>query len=103
MALVNILAQSSNAINWEYLLKKISALDLSYIEIFPIPRELGFEQDCVGINVHRGYSDKAIVILELKQAISSFTPFGLRFIELYNGVEIVSGNIDTIFDGLLAP
>ncbi|MEO6980813.1 MAG: hypothetical protein ABJA76_11295 [Mucilaginibacter sp.] len=102
MAVVNILAQSSNSINWEYLLKKFSVLNFLHIEIFPIPRELGFEQDCVGINVHNGYSDRQAVISELKQAISFFTSFELTFIELYDGAEIVSGNIDKIFNGLLA-
>jgi hypothetical protein len=102
MALVNILAQSSNSINWEYLLKKISVLDLSHIEIFPIPKELGFEMDCIGINVHRGYTDRRVVISELKQAINCLIPFELTFIELYDGIEIVPGNIDTIFNGLLA-
>ena len=103
MALVNILAQSSNSINWEYLLKKFSALDLSHIEIFPIPKELGFEKDCIGINVHRGYTDRQVVISELKQAINCLIQFGLTFIELYDGIEIVPGNVDTIFNGLLAP
>ena len=102
MAIVNILAQSSYSINWEEILDKYSILTLPHVEIFPIPKELGFEQDCIWINVHRGYSDRKVVISELKQAINCLIPFELTFIELYDGIEIVSGNIDTIFNGLLA-
>ncbi|MCO5950096.1 hypothetical protein [Mucilaginibacter flavidus] len=103
MAIVNILARSDYSINWEEVLNRYSILTFPHVEVFPIPKELGFEMDCIGINVHKGYSDSAIVISELKQAISFFTSFGLRFIELYDGIEIVPGNIDKIFNGLLAP
>lgn len=100
MAILNVLAKSDSLINWEDL-NRYTDLDLSYIEIFPIPKELGFDQDCIGINIHKGYSDKGIIMSELKRAIDFFAPYNLKFIELYDGVEIHKDNIVAVVDKLL--
>jgi hypothetical protein len=101
MAIVNIIAQSTYSINWENILHRYSALALNHVEIFPIPQELGFEQDSIGINVHRGYPNKEVVISELKKIIDFFISFDLKFVELYYGIEISSSNIETIAERLL--
>ena len=101
MALVNILAQSSSPINWEHILDRYSNLSLTHIENFPIPKELGFAQDAIGISVHQGYNNNDAVILDLKKAVDFFKSSNLALVELYDGVEIVPGNIDVVFGGLL--
>jgi len=100
MAILNVLAKSNGTINWDDL-SRYTDLDLSHIEIFPIPKELGFDQDCIGINIHKGYSDKKIVMSELKKAIDFLAPYNLKFIELYDGVEINKDNIVAVADKLL--
>lgn len=101
MAFVNILAQSDSSINWDNLLNEYSYLDLSHVEIFPIPKELGFDQDCVGINVHDGYLSKEIVMSELTQATDFFINYKLKLFELYYGVEINQDNFTAVIDKLL--
>jgi len=100
MAILNVLAKSNGSINWEDLIRYAN-LNLSHIEIFPIPKELGFDQDCVGINIHKGYSDKEIVMSEFKRAIDFLAPYNLKFIELYDGVEIHKDSIIAVVDKLL--
>lgn len=103
MAGFNVLARSDGSINWDNLLNDYSNLNLAEVEIFPIPKELGFDQDAVGINVHNGYPDKRNVIAELKLAIDLFSLYNLKFTELYDGIEIDSNNVELIADQLLPP
>jgi len=101
MAFVNILCKSESSINWGNLLGDYEKLSLTYVEIFPIPMDLGFDQDCVGMNVHKGYLSKQIVVSELKQAIDLFRAYKLKFTELYSGVEINQNNLEAIINRLL--
>ena len=100
MAIFNVLAKSNGSINWDDL-SRYTDLDLSHIEIFPIPKELGFDQDCIGINIHKGYSDKVVVLEELELAIDFLMRFKLEFIELYDGVEVSQDNIVAIAEKML--
>lgn len=103
MALINLIAKSNKEINWECFLEDYSNLQLFDIEIFPIPKNLGFDFDCVGINVHKGYSNRKAVISNLERAITFFylEPYGLKFVELYEGVEVYPDNALVLFDKLL--
>lgn len=99
MALINILAKSKASIKWVEFLDGFSVLNLSNIEVFPIPKELGFDYDCLGINVQSNYSDKQIVISELKTLVNFFGSY--KYIELYDGIEIDGNNLAAIIDKLL--
>ena len=100
MAILNVLAKSNGSINWDDL-SRYADLGLSYVEIFPIPKELGFDKDCVGINIHKGYFDKVVVLEELELAIDFLTRFNLKFIELYDGVEVLKHNIVAVAEKML--
>ena len=103
MALINILAKSEKVINWNVFLKDYSNLNILNIEVFPIPKELGFNCDCVGVNIHQGYTKREIVISEIERLIKFFRlkPYDFKFIELYNGVEVHDSNVIIIIDSLL--
>lgn len=101
MAVLNILAKSSKSITWDKLLNQYSNLNSPHIEIFPIPKELGFDEDCIGINVQNGYLNKEIVISELKLVIEFFASYNLKFIELYDGLEVTQDNIVIMASKLL--
>jgi len=101
MAIINILAQSNGSVDWEDILDKYSRLSLSNVEVFPIPKQLGFEQDAIGINVHRGFDSKQAVISNLKKVVDLLMSINFTLIELYDGVRIVPGNMDVLFNGLL--
>jgi hypothetical protein len=103
MALVNMIVKSTKAINWGSFLKDYSSLNFSNIEIFPIPKELGFDCDCIGVNVHQGYANKKIVIAEIERFITFFInkPYAFKFIELYDGLEVIPENVIVLIDKLL--
>lgn len=103
MALINILAKSGKTINWNVFLKDYSTLNIFDIEVFPIPKELGFDCDSVGFSIHKGYLEKEAVILEVKRLITFFqlSPYNFKFIELYDGVEVHLENVMVLISGLL--
>jgi len=103
MALVNILAKSNRQLNWKKLLVDYSSLNLTEIEIFPIPKELGFDQDAIGICIHHGYSNKKTVILDMESLIAFFSSenYNLKFIELYEGIEVLPENVGELIYNLL--
>jgi hypothetical protein len=103
MALINILATSPKSINWSDFLKDYGGLNIFSLEVFPIPKELGFDEDNIGISVHRGYSDRNIVISEIAHLIAFFRsdPYNLKFIELYDGIEVGPKNVIMLIDKLL--
>ena len=103
MALINILVKSTKTINWSGFIKDYSSLEISSIEAFPIPKELGFDCDCIGVNIHQGYVDKRLVIAEIDSFIAFFRkePYAFKFVELYNGLEITSENLIMLMEKLL--
>jgi hypothetical protein len=103
MALINLIAKSPKEINWDRFLNDYSNLALLLIEVFPIPKDLGFDVDSIGVNVHKGYKNRKAVISELEQIISLYTrePYSFKFIELYDGIEIYPDNAANLFDKLL--
>jgi len=103
MALVNILVKSTKDINWNNFIKDYSSLNISNIETFPIPKELGFDYDCIGVNIHKGYVDKEVVLNEIGRFIAFFRnePYAFKFVELYNGLEIIPENLVTLMKKLL--
>lgn len=103
MALINIIANNTKSINWQSFYHDYKLLELININLFPIPKELGFESDSVGISVHANYTDKAEVIQELKKLLVFFErePYDFKFSELYHGVEISSSNVEKECNDLL--
>lgn len=103
MALINIISNGTQAINWELLYADYKRLELLNVELFPIPKELGFDHDSVGICIHKNYSDKDKVIKELKELILLLEKesYKLKFYELYNSVEISSFNVENVLNPLL--
>ena len=101
MALINILAESTTEINWIKLLNYYSELNLTDIEIFPIPNELGFNKDAIGVSVHQGYTNKENVLSEIKKLMNLFISFQIRCIELYDCIEIGPNNFEGLLDKLL--
>ncbi|MEO3402725.1 hypothetical protein AAFN85_02415 [Mucilaginibacter sp. CAU 1740] len=103
MALINLIAKSKKEINWGHFFGQYSALNHLYIEVFPIPKELGFNADCVGISVPKGYNNRKAVISELEQIVEFgiTEPYSLTFTELYDGVEISQTNASAFFDKFL--
>jgi hypothetical protein len=101
MAIVNILAKRKKA-DWSKITSDVTGMGLSTIQVFPIPNELGFDDDVLAINVHRGFSDKKIVLSELNLLIQYLTIHNFTIIELYDGVEISSNNMLQIIEPLLA-
>jgi hypothetical protein len=101
MALINVLANNQKDIDWRNISDHYSKLGLTLVEIFPIPKELGFENDHIGICVHRGYSNRKAIIKELESATKFFLSRGFKMLELYNGSEIFLDNAISIFENLL--
>ena len=105
MAIVNILGKSERSINWKAFLRDYNTLniDTQHIEIFPIPKELGFDEDSVAINVHANYTDVKTILFQLKQIVFFFQiePYSLKFIELYDGVEINPVNAHALLERLI--
>jgi hypothetical protein len=103
MALINILAKSTKNVDWNDFLKDYWSLNVFNVEVFPIPKELGFDCDSIGINVHKGYMDRNEVISEIERLVVFFSsaPHSLRFIELYDNVEVFPENAITLIDRLL--
>jgi len=101
MAVINIIAKSEKAIYWDDFLDKFSKLSLTDIEIFPIPKELGFEQDSIGVSVLSRYSNRENVISEMKILFKILNQTGLKCFELYDGIEINESIYITIIKKLL--
>jgi len=101
MALITILARSSHIIGWQNLSYKIVELNIDEVEVFPIPRELGFECDALGIAVSRNFKNKENVLFEISRLIVLLISMGFELTELYNGELIDDQNLGRIFLPLL--
>ena len=103
MALINILAKSTKSVDWTDFLKDYWSLKILNVEVFPIPKELGFDYDSIGISAHKGYTDRSAVIFDIEHLVTFFSsePYNLKFIELYDGVEVLPENAIMLIDKLL--
>lgn len=101
MAIINILAKSKKT-DWGKIAKDVIGMGLGIIEFFPIPGELGFDDDALAINVHRGFSDKKLVLDELNLLVRYLTMHDFKIIELYDGIEITNNNMVQTIEPLLA-
>ena len=102
MAIVNILAKSNSLVEWVDLLNDFDGLDLSYVEIFPIPKELGFDSDALGINVQRRNLDREIALTELKKVFDYCESRNFALTELYDGMELKKENFEGIIRKFLS-
>jgi hypothetical protein len=102
MALISILAKSPHILNWEYLFLKIEDLLLDEIEIFPIPAELGFDENAFGISVSANYKSKNSVETQVQNLVELFTLNDFKMIELYGGITITEVNLPEILSRLLS-
>jgi hypothetical protein len=101
MARINILAQSKKA-DWGKISSDFTDMHLTVVEIFPIPNELGFDDDALAINVHKGFGDKKKAVSELTVLIQYLFKNNFTVTELYDGIEINSSNIQATVEPLLA-
>jgi hypothetical protein len=72
-------------LDWQELFLKIRELQLTELEIFPIPAELGFNQDAIGIAVSQRYETKEKVLVQLEKINNLLEPMDIELRELYNG------------------
>jgi hypothetical protein len=101
MARVNIIAYAEKPWDWDSLYENIISLKLEEIEIFPIPRELGFEQDGLGILVHKNFSGKETVLRELNSLLVLFKSHHITMTELYDAIILSEMNIEKTIGALL--
>jgi len=101
MAGINILGKNAKKIIWNDFLEGYSKLNLTSIEVFPIPQELGFKEDCIGACVHSDYNDKTEVLNQLKVLVDFLLKRQFKMTELYDGMEISTDNVIPICDKLL--
>lgn len=101
MAIINILAKNKKA-DWGKITGDITGMGLNIVQFFPIPGELGFDDDALAINVQRGFSNKKTVLAELNLLIQYLIIHNFTITELYDGVEVNSNNLSQIIEPLLA-
>jgi hypothetical protein len=101
MALISILAKSPTTLDWESLFLGIENLYLDEVEIFPIPADLGFDEDAFGISVSKKFKNKNNVITEIQNLAELFTLNGFKMFELYTGTTITGENLPGILSRLL--
>ena len=101
MALILVLAQSPQIIDWKSLLFKIESMNIKEVEVFPIPRELGFENDALGLAVTSNFESKENVLLEISKLITLLISMSFELTELYNGELIDEQNLREILLPLL--
>lgn len=100
MSLITIIARSPYILSWEVLFLDIQQLELTELEVFPIPLELGFEQNAVGIAVPSVYQSKENVVLQLRKVTELLRAMDFELSELYNGALIIN---EEDVDDLLLP
>lgn len=101
MARVNIIAYAEKPLDWNSLYENIIGLSLTEIEIFPIPKDLGFDQDGLDVLIHKNFSDKQIVLHELQALLALFKSYHISMTELYDGVILSEMNIEKTISALL--
>jgi hypothetical protein len=101
MALILVLAKSPQIIDWKSLLFKIESMNIKEVEVFPIPRELGFENDALGLAVTSNFESKENVLLEISKLITLLISMSFELTELYNGELIDEQNLREILLPLL--
>lgn len=94
MSLITIIAKSSVPVSWRQLFDEIGKMNLNTIELFPIPKELNFETDALGIAVQNNYVDKKDVAEQLNKLCEFLIGKGFELNELYNGAQINKQNIE---------
>jgi hypothetical protein len=102
MALLNIIAKASVDIDWGNLYFKIDGVDTQGIELFPIPKAIGFEHDAVGIAINSNYDNKVDLFQRLIAVCRLLKMEKFELFELYNGEEITDNNLESIYNSLLA-
>lgn len=103
MSLITILAKSPHIIGWESISSEIASLGLSEIEVFPIPMELGFEQNALGVSVHRKFKNKEALLTEMYKLFKYLISMDFELTELYSGKLVNEQNMRSIVLPLLTP
>lgn len=101
MSLITILAKSKRRLDWQKLFLQIRELQLNELEIFPIPVELGFEQDAIGIAVSQRYTNSGDVVVQLRRINVLLTSMDIELRALYNGEMIADQSMERIVLALL--
>lgn len=101
MSVVTILARTKQNIDWKNLNQKIKKFDFSNVEVFPIIKNLKFEENGFGIALPNNYTSKEVALSELQTLVEFFNSLGFEVIELYNGEQITKNNIRKILSWML--
>ena len=101
MSLITIIAKGPHDIDWEKVFPSIKELELNELEIFPIPSELGFEFDAIGIAAPSNYGNKEKLVMQLRHLVELLCSMQFKLTELYNGVLIDNGSLGSILLPLL--
>ena len=102
MSVITILAKSPHIIGWESLSSGIVSLGISKIEVFPIPVELGFDQNALGITAHRNYGNSEVLLSEMQKLIKYLISMNFELTELYSCKLLNEQNSGDIISSLLA-
>jgi hypothetical protein len=101
MALITIIAKGNPNIEWNKLYLDVAAINTdSDIEIFPIPRESGFDNDAIGITVPSNYENKVALFDSLDTLIKILCKSNLAVTDLYSGNEITTNNFREVLEFL---
>jgi hypothetical protein len=102
MAALNILAVSDKEIHWSKLLNEIQVFNLIQIEMFPIPKQLGFNLDSIGICLPSGFDDREDAVMELLKLSHFLNDHNFELTELYNGTKVTKENAKKMFITMLS-
>ncbi len=96
MAVIDIIGIANAKIEWVEVHKKVNDESFSIIEIFPVPKKLGFENDAIGILVNSIKGKNATEASKEIKKIVSILKNDFYFTELYNGRIINDSSINEI-------
>lgn len=101
MSLISILAKTPTVIDWKEIAKVFLAMNLKEVEVFPIPIELGFSENAIGITVHRNFSSLGNVNSEIEKILTFLSKRRFVLFELYDGEKIDLNNFERIISPIL--
>ena len=99
MSLVTIISRSKNKVDWSELIQQLSGLPTSLVEYFPIPKELGFREDALGLSVAKN-DFRLEVFQEIKLIVTFLNSKGFQSTELYTGILVTDDSLKNILTKL---
>jgi hypothetical protein len=97
MAALNILAVTDKEINWSKFDYEVQELNIEQFELFPIPKQTGFNLDAIGICLPSDFNDRECALTEFLKVSYFFKERNFELTELYNGTNITNENARELF------